>query len=171
LLFKRGLAYQKESLQWWCPLDKTVLANEQVENGKCWRCDSVVEKKALPQWFFKITEYADRLVDDLENLNWSESIKSMQRNWIGRSRGAEIYFKIAGSKDILKVANSRGREVYKTSPDQERHRAAGNRPGKNRGFYRGLRYKPGERRKNTDLDSRLRSDGIWHRCHHGGTGA
>lgn len=92
LLFKKGLAYQQESLQWWCPHDKTVLANEQVENGKCWRCGYEVEKKSLKQWFFKITEYADRLLEDLDDLDWSESIKAMQRNWIGRSRGAEIDF-------------------------------------------------------------------------------
>ena len=87
LLHKRGLAYQQESLQWWCPVDKTVLANEQVENGKCWRCGNDVEKKSLKQWFFKITDYADRLLQDLDELNWSESIKTMQRNWIGRSEG------------------------------------------------------------------------------------
>jgi len=94
LLFRRGLAYQQESLQWWCPVDKTVLANEQVENGRCWRCGNQVEKKALKQWFFKITEYADRLEKDLDDVNWTESIKTMQRNWIGRSTGAEIKFKI-----------------------------------------------------------------------------
>ncbi len=94
LLLKKGLAYQHESLQWWCPHDKTVLANEQVENGKCWRCGHEVEKKSLKQWFFKITDYADRLLDDLEDLNWSHSIKTMQRNWIGRSQGAEIDFNV-----------------------------------------------------------------------------
>lgn len=87
LLHKRGLAYRKESLQWWCPVDKTVLANEQVENGVCWRCGSHVEKKALKQWFFKITDYADRLAEDLNEVDWTDSIKSMQRNWIGRSKG------------------------------------------------------------------------------------
>lgn len=107
LLFKKRLAYQQESLQWWCPHDKTVLANEQVENGKCWRCGHEVEKKALKQWFFKITEYADRLLDDLEDLNWSEAIKSMQRNWIGKSVGAEINFKLDNSKDIIKVFTTR----------------------------------------------------------------
>jgi leucyl-tRNA synthetase len=95
MLFKRGLAYQQESLQWWCPVDKTVLANEQVEDGKCWRCGNEVEKKSLKQWFFKITDYADRLLEDLDDLNWSESIKTMQRNWIGRSAGAEIDFHLA----------------------------------------------------------------------------
>ncbi len=87
LLYKRGLAYRQESLQWWCPVDKTVLANEQVEAGRCWRCGSEVEKKALKQWFFKITDYADRLAKDLDDVNWSDSIKAMQRNWIGRSEG------------------------------------------------------------------------------------
>ncbi|MBI5357858.1 leucine--tRNA ligase [Candidatus Saccharibacteria bacterium] len=107
LLYRRGLAYRKESLQWWCPVDKTVLANEQVENGHCWRCDSIVEKKALPQWFFKITEYADRLIEDLEDLDWSDSIKSMQRNWIGKSKGAEVDFKIDGTGEKLTVFTTR----------------------------------------------------------------
>jgi leucyl-tRNA synthetase len=92
------LAYQKESLQWWCPVDKTVLANEQVENGKCWRCGSDVEKKALKQWFFKITDYADRLAKDLDTVDWSDSIKTMQRNWIGRSEGAEIKWRVSDAE-------------------------------------------------------------------------
>jgi leucyl-tRNA synthetase len=91
LLFKRGLAYQSESMQWWCESCKTVLANEQVVNGKCWRHDGsddpMVQKRPLRQWFFKITDYADRLLSDLDGLDWSESIKSMQRNWIGKSYG------------------------------------------------------------------------------------
>lgn len=107
LLFKRGLAYQQESLQWWCPHDKTVLANEQVEAGRCWRCGNEVEKKALKQWFFKITDYADRLEKDLDDVNWSDSIKTMQRNWIGRSRGAEIEFKIKDSDRTLTVFTTR----------------------------------------------------------------
>ncbi len=107
LLHKKGLAYQQESLQWWCPFDKTVLANEQIEAGRCWRCGNEVEKKALKQWFFKITDYADRLLADLDNLNWSESIKSMQRNWIGKSRGAEINFTIEGRRNKLKVFTTR----------------------------------------------------------------
>lgn len=112
LLYKRGLAYRKESLQWWCPVDKTVLANEQVEAGKCWRCGSDVEKKALKQWFFKITDYADRLATDLDNVDWSDSIKLMQRNWIGRSRGAEITFKIDGSTEQLQVFTTRPDTLY-----------------------------------------------------------
>lgn len=98
LLYKRGLAYQKESPQWWCPVDKTVLANEQVENGKCWRCGSDVVKKSLNQWFFKITEYADRLEQDLDHIDWSESIKSMQRNWIGHKTGINVTYAVANAE-------------------------------------------------------------------------
>jgi leucyl-tRNA synthetase len=99
-LFERGLAYQKESLQWWCPVDKTVLANEQVEGGHCWRCGSVVEKKLLKQWFFKITEYADSLLDEIEDLDWPQKIKTAQTNWIGKSEGAEIIWKVTNEEGI-----------------------------------------------------------------------
>jgi leucyl-tRNA synthetase len=112
LLFERGLAYQKESLQWWCPFDKTVLANEQVENGRCWRCGHDVEKKALKQWFFKITDYADRLSEDLDKLDWSDAIKAMQRNWIGKSRGAEIDFPVADSDEKITVFTTRPDTIY-----------------------------------------------------------
>lgn len=91
-LYKKGLAYQKESYQWWCPVDQTVLANEQVENGHCWRCGHEVEKKKMKQWFFKITEYADELLEEIDALDWPDKIKTMQKNWIGRSVGAEIEF-------------------------------------------------------------------------------
>ncbi|MBQ3430190.1 class I tRNA ligase family protein, partial [Candidatus Saccharibacteria bacterium] len=100
-LFKKGLAYQKESYQWWCPEDKTVLANEQVENGHCWRCGAEVEKKKMKQWFFKITAYADELLEEIDSLDWPEKIKTMQRNWIGRSEGAEIDFEVV--RDFAKV--------------------------------------------------------------------
>lgn len=112
LLYEKGLAYQKESLQWWCPFDKTVLANEQVEDGRCWRCGNLVEKKALKQWFFKITEYADRLADDLDKVDWSEAIKAMQRNWIGKSRGAEIDFALEGHSEKIKVFTTRPDTIY-----------------------------------------------------------
>jgi leucyl-tRNA synthetase len=106
-LFERGLAYQKESLQWWCPVDKTVLANEQVEGGHCWRCGSIVEKKSMKQWFFKITDYAEPLLGEIEDLDWPQKIKTAQTNWIGKSQGAEIDFKIDGSDDIITVFSTR----------------------------------------------------------------
>lgn len=106
-LFKKGLAYQKESYQWWCPVDQTVLANEQVENGCCWRCGHEVEKKKMKQWFFKITAYADELLDEIDALDWPEKIKTMQKNWIGRSKGAEVDFQIAGSGGKITVFTTR----------------------------------------------------------------
>ena len=106
-LFKKGLAYQKESYQWWCPVDQTVLANEQVENGCCWRCGHEVEKKKMKQWFFKITEYADELLNDIDALDWPEKIKTMQKNWIGRSVGAEIDFEVEGGAPKIKVFTTR----------------------------------------------------------------
>ncbi|MEI6850360.1 MAG: class I tRNA ligase family protein [Candidatus Saccharibacteria bacterium] len=106
-LFERGLAYQKQSPQWWCETDQTVLANEQVEAGKCWRCGNQVVKKNLKQWFFKITEYADEILDATDDLNWTEMVKTMQKNWIGRSQGAEVEFKIDGSDKIITVFTTR----------------------------------------------------------------
>ena len=106
-LFERGLAYQKESLQWWCPVDQTVLANEQVEGGKCWRCGTEVIKKSMNQWFFKITEYADSLLEEIEDLDWPQKIKSAQTNWIGRSEGAEIDFSINDNDQTLTVFSTR----------------------------------------------------------------
>ncbi len=93
LLYKRKLAYENYSAQWWCPHCKTVLANEQIIDGKCWRCGTPVVKKTLREWFFKITAYADQLEKDLNTIDWPERIKLMQKNWIGRSIGAEINFK------------------------------------------------------------------------------
>ncbi len=111
LLYKRELAYRQESLQWWCPVDKTVLANEQVENGRCWRCGSEVEKKALKQWFFKITDYADQLEKDLDDLDWTDSIKSMQRNWIGHKTGINITYNVTNAKTDESIT------VFTTRPD------------------------------------------------------
>lgn len=94
-LYKKGLAYKKEAAVNWCDKCGTVLANEQVIDGKCWRCDSVVEKKYLSQWFFKITEYADTLLKDLDLLDgWGDNVKTMQANWIGKSQGAIFRFKV-----------------------------------------------------------------------------
>jgi leucyl-tRNA synthetase len=92
-LFKRGLAYRKEAAVKWCPNDQTVLANEQVIDGRCERCGHEVEARQLEQWFFRITDYADRLLDDLATIEWPEHVKTMQRNWIGRSEGAEVTFR------------------------------------------------------------------------------
>jgi leucyl-tRNA synthetase len=91
-LWKHGLAYRKKQLVNWCPKDLTVLADEQVEGGRCERCGSIVEKKDLEQWFFRITKYADRLLANIDGLDWSENVKIAQRNWIGKSEGAEIKF-------------------------------------------------------------------------------
>lgn len=108
-LYKKGLAYEAESPIWWCPKDKTGLANEEVVGGVCDRCGTKVERKMLRQWVLKITDYAERLLAGLEKLDWPESIKTLQRNWIGRSEGAEIRFKI---KDLgAEVA------VFTTRPD------------------------------------------------------
>lgn len=94
LLFDRGLAYESDNYQMYCPNCRIVLSNEESAGGICWRCDGEVTRKRLPQWYFRITEYADRLLDDLDDLDWPESIKAMQRNWIGRSEGAEVVFAV-----------------------------------------------------------------------------
>jgi leucyl-tRNA synthetase len=109
-LFERGLAYRKASQVNWCPNDQTVLANEQVVNGKCERCDAVVTKKKLTQWYFRITDYADRLLEDMAQLegSWPDKVLTMQRNWIGRSNGAEVQFEIEGRDPVT---------VYTTRPD------------------------------------------------------
>ncbi|HLF70495.1 MAG TPA: leucine--tRNA ligase [Actinomycetota bacterium] len=92
--FERGLAYRKRSTVNWCPVDKTVLAKEQVSTGVCWRCGAVPEARELTQWYLRITDYADRLLEDMGGLDWSESLLSQQRHWIGRSRGAQVTFKV-----------------------------------------------------------------------------
>lgn len=114
-LFERGLAYQKESLQWWCPVDKTVLANEQVEGGHCWRCGSLVEKKSMKQWFFKITEYADSLLEEIDGLDWPQKIKTAQTNWIGKSQGAEIEFALESGEEAVTVFSTRPDTIFGAS--------------------------------------------------------
>jgi len=112
-LFNKGLAYRKKASVNWCPSCSTVLANEQVVEGECERCSSEVIKKDLEQWFFKITEYADRLLDDLAKLEgWPEKVKLMQRNWIGRSEGAMIDFKVEDSDTVLSVFTTRADTIY-----------------------------------------------------------
>lgn len=109
-MYRSGLAYRKTAVINWCSSCETVLANEQAKEGRCWRCDTKVEEKALEQWFFKITAYADRLLKDIDKLDgWPEPVKIMQRNWIGKSRGTKIIFRIENSDKTL--------EVFTTRPD------------------------------------------------------
>ncbi len=107
-LFRAGLAYKKRAAVNWCPKDKTVLANEQVINGRCERCDTLVEQRFLDQWFFRITDFAERLLQNLDHLDWDSSTVALQRNWIGRSEGAELVFETPGGKKIT---------VFTTRPD------------------------------------------------------
>ncbi len=111
-LLDAGLAYQAETAVNWCPNDKTVLANEQVKDGKCDRCGSDVEQRKMKQWQFRITKFADALVDDLDGLAWPEAIKAAQREWIGRSEGAEFDFKIDGASDAITVFTTRADTLY-----------------------------------------------------------
>ncbi len=111
-LYDKGLVYRKESYVNWDPIDKTVLANEQVIDGKGWRSGAIVERKKLNQWFFKISHFSEELLNDLDNLdNWPDKVKTMQRNWIGKSFGCEIDFKIEGSEEIKSI------KCYTTRPD------------------------------------------------------
>jgi leucyl-tRNA synthetase len=112
-LYERDLAYRKEAAVKWCPNDQTVLANEQVIDGRCERCGHEVEVRQLEQWFFRITDYADRLLDDLDEINWPEHVKSMQRNWIGRSSGAEVVFRC----EDVDPAHPIDYPVFTTRPD------------------------------------------------------
>lgn len=115
-MYKQGLAYQDSRMQWWCDKDKTVLANEQIVDGKCWRHDGpddpLVEQKEVKQWFFKITEYADELLEATDELDWTDSVKLAQKNWIGRSIGAEIVFKVADSPESVTVFTTRADTLY-----------------------------------------------------------
>ncbi|HPF72323.1 MAG: leucine--tRNA ligase [Rhodanobacteraceae bacterium] len=107
-LFKKGLVYQKNAVVNWDPVDQTVLANEQVIDGRGWRTGALVEKREIPQWFYKITDYAQELLDELDRLDgWPDAVKTMQRNWIGRSEGLEIDFKVADSDESLRVFTTR----------------------------------------------------------------
>jgi len=113
-MYEKGLAYRKKAMVNWCPSCETVLANEQVKEGVCWRCSSVVEEKELEQWFLRITDYAERLLQDIEKLKgWPENVKIMQRNWIGRSEGLEITFKIVETTSRI----SENLKIFTTRPD------------------------------------------------------
>lgn len=108
-LLEKGLAYKKSAVVNWDPVDQTVLANEQVIDGKGWRSGAVVERREIPQWFLRITDYAEELLAEIDDLDWPDSVKIMQRNWIGRSEGVEVDFGIAGSEEVLRI--------YTTRPD------------------------------------------------------
>jgi leucyl-tRNA synthetase len=110
--YERGLAYRRGGQVNWCPNDQTVLANEQVIGGHCERCGALVEKRLLTQWYFKITEYADRLLADMEGLDWPERVLLMQRNWIGRSEGADVAFQIEGRDEPVTVYTTRPDTLY-----------------------------------------------------------
>jgi leucyl-tRNA synthetase len=125
-MHERGLAYRKASPVNWCPNDQTVLANEQVINGRCERCDAVVVKRQLAQWFFKITDYAQRLLDDMAGLerHWSDKVLTMQRNWIGRSEGAHVDFRVDGTGERVRVFTTRpdtlfGATFFVLAPEHE----------------------------------------------------
>jgi leucyl-tRNA synthetase len=106
-LMENGLVYKKKALGNWCPKCKTTLANEDVKAGKCWRCHAEVYQKEIDQWFVKITKYADQLLEGLDKIDWSNKLKSLQTNWIGKSKGTEIYFKESETNDTLKVFTTR----------------------------------------------------------------
>ncbi|OLZ10818.1 leucine--tRNA ligase, partial [Sulfobacillus thermosulfidooxidans] len=112
LFYERGLAYQKEGAVNWCPSCETVLANEQVEDGLCWRCDSVVTKRDLTQWYFRITDYAERLLTSLDDLDWPQEIKTQQFNWIGKSIGAEVVFDVPSIGQKIAVFTTRPDTLY-----------------------------------------------------------
>lgn len=114
-LYKHDLAYQKEQPQWWCDTDNTVLANEQVEGGKCWRCGNPVTKRNLKQWFFRITAYADEMLEATDDLDWTDMVKTMQKNWIGRSVGAEVDFVVNGQDAIITVFTTRPDTLFGAS--------------------------------------------------------
>ena len=108
LLYRRGLVYRASGLQWWCPTCRTILANEQVEHGRCWRhSDTLVQRRALAQWYVRTTAYADRLVADLDRVDWPERIKAMQRNWVGRADGADVQFPLVDGGNAITVFTTR----------------------------------------------------------------
>ena len=145
-MLEKNLAYRKKSLVNWDPVDKTVLANEQVENGKGWRSGAEIEKKELTQWFFKISDFSEELLESLNNLpNWPEKVKTMQKNWIGKSEGASITFNLENSHNLdkLEVFTTRpdtifGMSFCAISPNHPLAKATCKKIVKNPAFYRGM---------------------------------
>ena len=197
-LHEAGLAYRKSAVVKWCPKDQTVLANEQVIDGRCERCGTEVEARTLDQWFFKITDYADRLLDDLEHVQWPERVVTMQRNWIGRSHGAEVHVharrrhRAAGLHDAARHAlrgdvlrAGAGASAGRRDRDRRARRCGGRVRPPRRGplggrARRGTREdrrlhgppcdQPGERRRDPGLGRRLRAGRVRHRRDHGRAG-
>ena len=196
--FEKGLAYRKEAPVNWCPNDQTVLANEQVIDGRCERCGAEVERRNLEQWFFRITAYADQLLDEMSLLeSWPERVLTMQRNWIGRSEGAEVVFRIEELDVDIPVFTTRpdtlfGATFFVLAPEHplvpqlvagtpheqevlEYVRQAAGRSAVERAdprrrrpaSSRAVRHEPGQRGAHPDLGRRLRADGVRHRRDHG----
>ena len=194
--FEAGHTYRKAALVNWCPNDQTVLANEQVKNGRCERCGFEVEARKLDQWFFRITAYADSLIDEMKELDWPERVLAMQRNWIGRSEGAEILFRVDELDIDIPVFTTRAghvvrRDVLRPRPRASARRSAGRaiaerrrdsrlrpqggrqarrgacRGNQDRRQHRLLRDEPRQRRPDSDLGRGLRPDGLRHRRDHG----
>ncbi len=199
-LYEKGLVYKKTSAVNWCPNDQTVLANEQVIDGCCWRCDTKVERKEIPQWFIKITAYADELLNDLDKLDhWPDPVKTMQRNWIGRSEGVEITFDVANSDETLTVYTTRpdtfmgatyvavaaGHPLAQQAASQQpgagclhrrmpQHQSGRSRygdDGEERRGYRPVSHPPADRRSDAGLGRQLRTDGVRHRRRDGRSGS
>ena len=142
-LFEHGLAYRAEAPVQWCPVDQTVLANEQVIDGHCERCGSLVESRNLEQWFFRITDYADRLLADFDLLeSWPENVVTMQRNWIGRSEGAEVDVPLRGARDRLPGVHDPARHPVRGDLLRHRSRAPGGRASRCGHRARGRRSAP-----------------------------
>ena len=194
-LFEKGLAYRKDAAVNWCPKDATVLANEQVlADGTCERCGTLVEVRQLEQWFFRITDYADRLLDDLKTIEWPHKVVAQQEHWIGRSEGAEVVVPLRGARHRLPGVHDpaghplrrdllRDRAGASRRPQAERlagstgvHRAGKARvggrawsggQGEDGHRPRANRHEPGEQRADPRVRRGLRPDGVRHRRDHG----
>ena len=196
-LYERGLAYQKEVPVNWCPALKTVLANEEVIDGKSERGGHPVYRVPMKQWMLKITDYAERLLKDLDKLDWPEGTKELQRNWIGRSEGLQMRFPIDGHKEALEIFTTRPDTIlgatfmviapehplvehittpghkgdvdaYKDEASRKSEMARQDQAKEKTGvFHRRLLHQSAQRREDPDLDCRLRDDGLRHRRHHG----
>jgi len=197
-MLEKGLAYKKASSVNWCPSCATTLANEEVIDGGCWRCHSPVEQKELEQWYLRITEYKERLLEDLKQLtHWPERVIAMQTNWIGRSRGLEIFSKCGTAAQTFRFLppgpipslaqpmwywllnirlwkgsskaglRKRGARLHCENSPAKPFKPRGGRCKKRRRIYRRLCNQPCQWRGHTDLDCRLCLDGIRHRRNHG----